>query len=680
MLGHNCTKTDAYEQARQDISQPRQKGSSMHHLRPWSLELCSTALLIVAILAFVPTLCLHAGQPVPQWPPSVSINTLLSVYGLVLKSALVVIVTSCLGQCQWSWFQSPNGKPLGDIIRYQRAGAGAVGSFRCLFSRHIRQPLTGLGALITVLAIAIDPFIQQLVAHVDCSQPMHGVNASMPRTSYFNSSWDSMRWEPIESMTPSYMAAFFTTQNLTSFHCATGNCTFHDNYSTLGFCSRCEDITRDLDLTKDCTVTDGSTTTPTACDASTYGEPGQVFRMNITVASENLSLNWHGNITINSSDYFSGSDQFAAQVGGQYPCYINYTKCHSRAQHDITFLYLGYEWYESLATSIECNDTGVSTSWQCQGYGGAACDIRPCVRTYNASVDAGQLTEVLIEESDMDTRWGIATSQSLSSDYMGLVDLSRVSPGLQEQMMEAGYDIGEATRWTGFNLTEDPQSIFTPNSLSSLEKSLFDAGALYAMGMDFYASWANLVAETLGGTYGGMKESLLGSDSQEQLKQLFASDNVSAESIGGTMDNVAKAATLFIRSNGSPNFSEPALGTVEHYAICVKVTWAWFAFPASLRALTLVLLILTIVDTVRNDLPVWKSSPLAILFNGPPGRDWVDDTLLAKPPATGMTTEKGSQQNIGTPQEMGILAESISVRLGKEDNGHRLFQIMPDHR
>lgn len=61
--------------------------------RDWWLEIGSTFIAIVAVVAIFATLYPHEGQPLPQWRYNLSINALVSIYVVVLKASVLLIVT-----------------------------------------------------------------------------------------------------------------------------------------------------------------------------------------------------------------------------------------------------------------------------------------------------------------------------------------------------------------------------------------------------------------------------------------------------------------------------------------------------------------------------------------------------------------------------------------------------------
>lgn len=60
--------------------------------RKWWFECLCCVLAILALLAVALTLSIHQGRPLPQWPYKVTINSLVSVYVVVMKAAMLVVV------------------------------------------------------------------------------------------------------------------------------------------------------------------------------------------------------------------------------------------------------------------------------------------------------------------------------------------------------------------------------------------------------------------------------------------------------------------------------------------------------------------------------------------------------------------------------------------------------------
>ena len=73
----------------------RSRGSSpaLGTLRKWWGELSCCMLVLAALFAITATLYPYRGRPLPRWPYGLSINTLLSIYVLILKAAMLYLIS-----------------------------------------------------------------------------------------------------------------------------------------------------------------------------------------------------------------------------------------------------------------------------------------------------------------------------------------------------------------------------------------------------------------------------------------------------------------------------------------------------------------------------------------------------------------------------------------------------------
>jgi hypothetical protein len=59
----------------------------------WTTETCSYILAIIALGGLVATLLVHQGKPLPQWPQLVTINSIVSLFSLVMRACVGVVLT-----------------------------------------------------------------------------------------------------------------------------------------------------------------------------------------------------------------------------------------------------------------------------------------------------------------------------------------------------------------------------------------------------------------------------------------------------------------------------------------------------------------------------------------------------------------------------------------------------------
>lgn len=119
-----------------------------------------------------------------------------------------------------------------------------------------------IGALVTIFAIAIDPFAQQLAHYQTCSQVVQGAEATIPKTNLYNDPGGHHAGAGERTINTSMQAAVYTRifspgTNRVVAKCPTGNCTFPEPYKTIAYCSACSDITSQLNTTT-CNVSESN--------------------------------------------------------------------------------------------------------------------------------------------------------------------------------------------------------------------------------------------------------------------------------------------------------------------------------------------------------------------------------------------------------------------------------------
>lgn len=96
------------------------------------------------------------------------------------------------------------------------------------------------------------------------------------------------------------------------------------------------------------------------------------------------------------------------------------------------------------------------------------------------------------------------------------------------------------------------------------------------------------------------------------VNALWESDNLAQ-----TFENVALSLTNQVRYTAinSPRYHE-ATGNTLKWVIHVKVQWTYLAFPIAMVALGISYVLLTIVESTRLQVPVWKESALPSVLHG----------------------------------------------------------------
>ena len=66
--------------------------SQLDFLKPWWIEISACVLVLLSIIAIALTLAIHHNQPLPNWPFGISVNSLVSVFVVILKGGMLLIL------------------------------------------------------------------------------------------------------------------------------------------------------------------------------------------------------------------------------------------------------------------------------------------------------------------------------------------------------------------------------------------------------------------------------------------------------------------------------------------------------------------------------------------------------------------------------------------------------------
>lgn len=202
-------------------------------LNSWLYEIIAIMLSIMCLVAMIAILWAYDNTPQPEFPRGITLNTITSVLATSCKAALLFVVGETIGQLKWVWYNKENRKPLRDVQLFDSASRGPWGSLNIIWS-HKAKSLVSLGALVTVLAFAFDPFVQQIISyHTVQTASNHRGIATIKRAKSF---------EP-DDESPSMFSATYNGIWGSNFDvrttCPSGNCTW-PIFDSVGVCSKCE--------------------------------------------------------------------------------------------------------------------------------------------------------------------------------------------------------------------------------------------------------------------------------------------------------------------------------------------------------------------------------------------------------------------------------------------------------
>ncbi|KAJ5189463.1 hypothetical protein N7491_005794 [Penicillium cf. griseofulvum] len=213
----------------------------------WAWEIGAVALAVVGLVLLVAFLVKINNTPYATWQYTASPNTVVSIIITITKSAVLVSVSACLGQLKWDLFQNP--APLYHMQVIDEASRGPWGSLEVLL-RGIFGSKTGsltyVGAFLTILALAVDPFAQQILTFPSRTVVALNATAFIQTSQLWYSIGDSDASDVFLELQPTLLAPIMSgllqTHRPLEPQCNASSCEFPE-FVALGMCSECEDVT-----------------------------------------------------------------------------------------------------------------------------------------------------------------------------------------------------------------------------------------------------------------------------------------------------------------------------------------------------------------------------------------------------------------------------------------------------
>ena len=149
----------------------------------WWPEIASIAMSIVSMVAMVGLLIAIQNTPLESWnaPWHIQPNTLIATLIAVCKLFMVVVLAEGLSQLKWVYFQQ-QPHALREFDVFDAASRGPLGSVHLLFHVRWKAVVATIGALTTLLALAMEPFAQEVISYHTETYVAGDALASMPRS------------------------------------------------------------------------------------------------------------------------------------------------------------------------------------------------------------------------------------------------------------------------------------------------------------------------------------------------------------------------------------------------------------------------------------------------------------------------------------------------------------------
>ena len=201
--------------SRSDFQNPcdgTQRRPSLHLV--WWLELLASVISVICVAINVAFVSAIDAKPYESWRTSnvdITPNTVVSVVSTFSKSSLLLAVAEGISQLKWIYFQRRPHSII-DLQTFDDGSRGPLSSLRLLWSMKFRALGASAEALLTILALAIEPFAQQILSYPTEMKNAPNITVSTGAARAFDS--------PNIFMNPLSMTADRQTQTLTAISTA----------------------------------------------------------------------------------------------------------------------------------------------------------------------------------------------------------------------------------------------------------------------------------------------------------------------------------------------------------------------------------------------------------------------------------------------------------------------------
>jgi hypothetical protein len=567
--------------------------ASRNVVKRWLIELISWSLCALCMTGIVVILIVYKDKRIPKWPMGLTLNAYISVLSKVASAALLLPVSEALGQLKWSWFQGTKSHKMWDFEIFDSASRGPWGSL-LLLVRTKGKSLAALGAAVTLFALALDPFFQQVVQYPDHWR-LQVEEGSIPiATTYdpylsgkeYRNGFESITLDTVIMATTQRFFYDNGTLPVTfgkglrpeiPLGCPYSNCTWPE-YETLGICSECSPASDLLEFKCLNTTLDW------------IQVPGEDPETGESTFSNGTSCGWYlkaekpllmTGYNVDQDTPYAGEvlmmrtqplyDLFTREFMPGYDAKLNNSR--NPLAHAIIASGISLEEIRRNATPIAHE-----------------CVISWCAKKMLSSYSEGGYTEVV-------------TDTFINNDTSGP---SRwvVTPVYDEVNTLSGYDYayGENVTVIGGSGT----AYHLTNHTHALTLAVFD---------DIFPASYTLANST------SESDAMLRYKQYYQIGPFirnvtynpFMYDNITVH-----LDSMANALTDVLRSSSTN--TRMVSGKAFDMESFVDVRWAWLALPLGLLVFTFIFLVATVIRSSieQEDVGVWKTSAIATLLYGLP--------------------------------------------------------------
>ncbi|KAF2972258.1 hypothetical protein GQX73_g1260 [Xylaria multiplex] len=569
----------------------------------WLWEILSIILSGVCFALTLVLLKIYDQRAPPQFIYGITLNALISILTTFSKSALLVVVAGAISQLKWRWFQNTNGKSVLDTQLFDDASRGPWGSIVLLATPHTWS-LASMGALVSILALALDPFAQQLLSYptrqIIATDAAAQASNMLQATSFVVGNTSRSRSDITNRVIASLWDLESEAEGFATVRCPTGNCAW-DDFESLAMCTPCQNRTSDIGLPDFSLSWDASLGREALESIAEGSEPHRYVHwgkfslyfppaFQCDIDPSDFSITGTVSLSLSGSYSYPSSLEYPSHLFGAsipYQVYVDNNGLNVSTQSVplLRFCYIQLHRGHNEKLSIKESTT---------------CQLIPCVRKYSYTISNGVPT--LKATGERYGSWSYNASSrtlfggqiSYSPIILSWVDLD----GRNRQLLNLSNEkIPKAFQIENFDIDQFREigDLFQ-GSITAVDKFADDK--------------RNFVSNTTGVQF--KQEFFRGSDSSltagdSQLQRIADSGGLS-----WFMPTIAARLSKYMREKDGI----PVMGRSYATITIVEVRWPWVSLLAVVWLCAVAFLMLTMWICRGSDWVLWKTSSLPWIYHG----------------------------------------------------------------
>ncbi|CZR62702.1 uncharacterized protein PAC_12599 [Phialocephala subalpina] len=246
--GYGINLGDGHNQERVNpvVQQSRNCLTILNNWWSWGIDSILPSLFCLA--AIIILLAVIHEKPLLSWRFPIAPND--STLATMSKASLMLSVAACISRMKWLYFKHGTHRP-NDLQLFDQASRGPLGALELLAGilggRSRASQAAMWGSVITIVALAVDPFAQQILSFPSRQTSLSLGSASIKATQIYDSGNPGGVTDPEGknvdiSMQGAIMNGMYSLESPVNFNCQIANCTWPTFYS-LGICSTCTNVT-----------------------------------------------------------------------------------------------------------------------------------------------------------------------------------------------------------------------------------------------------------------------------------------------------------------------------------------------------------------------------------------------------------------------------------------------------